>query len=152
MVPGQWAMRDRVSTGLRLQPGRIYPTASPSTGFVTDLQYMQQPDDYHVASTSISATPTGTTPPYPQPSVIISPLPASGVTVDLYGGFGASNPSLWPVQPGDYLEVQGGGLLHQILPFGSIAAPGGGVIVDPTVSPAPTAATVLVLASSPNLT
>src|SRR5439155_20701225 len=34
--------------------------------------------------------------------------------VNFHGGFGPDAPELWPVRPGDYLELQGGGPMHRI--------------------------------------
>jgi hypothetical protein len=60
LVSRQWAKRDRVSTGLRLQPSRA------NVGFVPDLQYMQQPPDYFVQpwnNTNFATPPTTLIPP-----------------------------------------------------------------------------------------
>src|SRR5438552_67707 len=53
----QRALRDRVPTGIRLQPGTRLPTATvPNTLFVTDLQYIQKPDDFGGGQLTIIST------------------------------------------------------------------------------------------------
>src|SRR2546427_7500521 len=48
LVARQWAKRDNIPTGIRLQAGRLYPNpAVPNSSFVSDLQYIQQPAPYH---------------------------------------------------------------------------------------------------------
>src|SRR5947209_17332750 len=48
LVARQWAKRDHVPTGIRLQAGRIYPTpATPNVNYVSDIQYIQQPGKYY---------------------------------------------------------------------------------------------------------
>jgi hypothetical protein len=132
----QWAKRDRVPTGIRLQAGQILPNkGSPNAAYVTDLQYIQQPDDWHALSSTLSVA-AGT-----------NTVTITGTGVDLCGGQGlysagppASylNQSLWAVQIGDYLEIQGGGLLHRITAVQSSAP-----------APGPVTGDTLVLASSP---
>jgi hypothetical protein len=95
-VARQWAKRDRIPTGIRLQPNLT--TNSPNALFVVDMQYIQQPDDFD------------------PPGSVLSPGANNTVTVsgaDFFGGQPNSQ-QLWQVQPGDYLEIQGGGLVHQI--------------------------------------
>src|SRR6266849_4378077 len=51
VISRQWAKKDRVPTGIRLQPGRSLPSAGTvNPQYVTDLQYIQQPDDFHIPS------------------------------------------------------------------------------------------------------
>jgi prepilin-type N-terminal cleavage/methylation domain-containing protein len=111
-------------------------------GYVRQLQYIEQPSDFVALMPPDPSTPPGT-PWQPNPLTIkivngqvIAQLftpPGAGVE-DFTGGlssgagYGHDDPS-WPVQgdklktlnngqtvilPGDYLEVQGGGLLHRI--------------------------------------
>jgi hypothetical protein len=46
--------------------------------------------------------------------VVLEPAQPGQPASDFTGGF--SNPTLFPVQPGDYLEAMGNGLVHLILP------------------------------------
>jgi prepilin-type N-terminal cleavage/methylation domain-containing protein len=88
-------------------------------GYVQILQYVEQPDDFLVVPGVSKAAPQ------------VRRLSVSGSTADLEavpsppdfpnqtpedftGGFGPNQLSDWPVQPGDYLEVFGGGLVRQI--------------------------------------
>jgi prepilin-type N-terminal cleavage/methylation domain-containing protein len=88
----QRAVLDRAPRGVRLLPDAVNPQ------LVTQLQYIERPDDF-VGGTITTSTAGGVT------TVTFS--------ADLSGGQGA-NQALWPVQVGDYLEVQGTGLMHQI--------------------------------------
>jgi hypothetical protein len=113
------AVADNAPRGLRL--------IADSDGLVRQLQYIEQPTDF-------IATQFGTS----QPNPITISVNASGQataslafpTNDFTGGLGGlpqDDPN-WPVQPdrpvpqnnptsiqsGDYLELQGGGLLHRI--------------------------------------
>ncbi len=121
-IARQTAKRDRVPSGIRFQP-----SSSAGAGYVTDMQYIQQPDDFDPpGSAAISA------------NVAAMSVTFSGV--DFFGGYGPSpaNQALWPVQPGDYLELQGGGLVHLII----------GVIANPNGT-TPNVGDTLVLASQP---
>jgi prepilin-type N-terminal cleavage/methylation domain-containing protein len=82
------AKRDRVTTGVRL--------ISDASGNGRTLHYIQQPDDFSGGQiTGVAANV------------------ASFTAVDFTGGFG--NAANWQVQPGDYLEVNRGGLVHSIV-------------------------------------
>jgi prepilin-type N-terminal cleavage/methylation domain-containing protein len=122
----QLALRNQVATGVRLNPDQANPF------FVRELEYIQQPDDFYVqpgvdlinspqvrriliARSSSSSMP----PPYydlvdlePVPP---PPAPQPTVVADFSGGFGPTNPNLWPVQLGDFIEYQGTGLVHRII-------------------------------------
>lgn len=92
------AIRDRVPTGVRLFDN--------GSGFLTKAQSIQQPDDF-IGGTLM--TWDGTVPP-----TLVREQMLKFEGVDLFGGF-ASDPSLWPVRPGDHLEIQGSGLVTQII-------------------------------------
>jgi prepilin-type N-terminal cleavage/methylation domain-containing protein len=89
----QYAGRDRVVTGIRLLPGT---DADP--GLVASLQIIQQPDGFGGGRASVA-----------EPGNVVD-----FTGVDLCGGFGADAPEFWPVQPGDYLELQGGGPVYRV--------------------------------------
>jgi prepilin-type N-terminal cleavage/methylation domain-containing protein len=132
LIAKQWAKRDQVPTGLRIFPGMTYPnTIAPNSAYRTDVQYIQQPPDYTARipsqvgagvggylNTVVTTSPLGTT------HVMISapsavggqqPVPVPGAVIDLFGGFTSAAPSSsWLVQPGDYLEINGGGPLYGI--------------------------------------
>jgi hypothetical protein len=145
VIARQWAKKDQVATGIRLQLGMNLPnTATPNPAWVTDLQYIQQPADYFVQPWSFASTPplirqlqvmlnpaTGTN----NMAVLESPPGAPAVVpCDFSGGYGMiqtspgpppvfaptllpsglSSYTVWPIQAGDYLEIGGGGLVHQI--------------------------------------
>jgi prepilin-type N-terminal cleavage/methylation domain-containing protein len=105
-IAKQRALRDQTPTGIRL-------LANPNNpGLVTELQFIQQPEDFYGGT--------------------ISQIAANQVSftgIDFFGGFGIADPTLWAVQPGDYLEIKGGSLVHKITAVNS--------------------ATVLTLASAP---
>jgi prepilin-type N-terminal cleavage/methylation domain-containing protein len=84
----QYALRDRVPSGVRL-----LPAAAGDPRLVTTLQFVQQPDSVGGGKVSV-AEPPG------------SVVDFQGF--DLFGGAGPDDPGRWPVQPGDYLELRGG--------------------------------------------
>jgi len=89
----QRALRDRRPTGVRLN-------IDPATGFVSELVYVQQPDDYAVGFCN---------------AVTNSNAVSFGGGADFQGG--AAYPGeidASTVQAGDYLEFFGGGGVHQI--------------------------------------
>jgi prepilin-type N-terminal cleavage/methylation domain-containing protein len=81
LMAKQRALRDRIPTGIRLQP------SGQSPSFVQDLQYVQKPDDYTQGGISLWRANQ-----------------ATFVGADLHGPAGDT------VQPGDYLLVRGEGL------------------------------------------
>jgi prepilin-type N-terminal cleavage/methylation domain-containing protein len=89
-VAKQRALRDQQARGLRLY-------VDPTTNLVTECQYLDLPDDFTGGTISQGGSANQVT-----------------TTADLYGGFGAGNSALWPVQPGDYLLILNSGLVHQI--------------------------------------
>lgn len=92
LVAKMRAKRDRIPTGIRLQP-------DPQNGnFIRELQYIQKPDDF--SGGKITYPGTG------------GPITVTGL--DFFGGYGPTAKDLWPVQVGDYLEIKGGGLVHRI--------------------------------------
>jgi prepilin-type N-terminal cleavage/methylation domain-containing protein len=105
----QRAIRDRNAYGVRLIPD--------STGsFVNELQYIEQPEAYK----GLNGTYTGWTTNAQLPNNQKNLCPPGNfflmqfATEDFLGGFPATSPSSWPVQPGDYVEVNGSGKVHRI--------------------------------------
>jgi prepilin-type N-terminal cleavage/methylation domain-containing protein len=123
-------------------------------GYVTNLQYIEQPDDFVVmqwpagANLRRSVNVTGNAPQVRPLSVFYYPYfdsPPVGVvpngngiiallepwepgtkpaTVpDFSGGLPATEKDQWPVQPGDYLELSGGGQVHQITGVNTYSLP-----------------------------
>jgi hypothetical protein len=101
-------------------------------GFATTLQYIEQPDDFAVTGWPDTSTygirrlaaftwpwPTGD-----QGAAVLDAWPPGTmptVQPDFQGG--AANQDEWPVQPGDYLEVYGGGQVHLITSVNQYAIP-----------------------------
>jgi hypothetical protein len=100
----EMAKRDRLPTGIRL-----LPSANPN--FSTEVQYIQQPDDFVLAQSLITVTVNNGV----ATATVLDTT--TGKNVDFWGGYGAATASAI-VQVGDYLELQGGGLLHQIAAVG----------------------------------
>ena len=101
-IARQKAIRNQQPFGLR------FWVQSQNIGslWVTDCQYVEQPDDFP-GSTGSSIT-TGTT------NVANDTIQFNNV--DITGGFGGgSDPVQWPVQVGDNLEGLGTGLMHRIV-------------------------------------
>jgi hypothetical protein len=120
LIAKQRALRDQVPTGIRFQ--MVSTTAGdPNYQLVRDLQYIQQPDDFTAVSFSSGSATAGTITVTQPSGTWQASLQGATVGVDFFGGFGPQqgdpanqNQALWAVQPGDYLELQGGGPLHQI--------------------------------------
>jgi prepilin-type N-terminal cleavage/methylation domain-containing protein len=118
LIAKQWAKRDGVPTGIRLHPP-LNPSNPAAQLWVTDLQYIQQPDSFMVAPGVSAQSPlfrriavAGTTVTLETPDGTIP-----GPYQDFSGGYDLSSPQtavLAPVQVGDYLEAQGGGLVQTI--------------------------------------
>jgi type II secretory pathway pseudopilin PulG len=106
-IAKQRAARDRAARGIRLVVPVFNPAGQPSVQ-VLQLEFIELPDPYTLhtvvpgtgmMNASVAATdPTGL--------VTFSGNGAKTLT----GGFAQSQ--LWPVQPGDYIEL--GGVVHQI--------------------------------------
>jgi prepilin-type N-terminal cleavage/methylation domain-containing protein len=112
-IAKQRALRDQAPRGLRLLRNPANPL------IVTECQYIEQPDDFNVGTIQ-TAVPKGT-PTVPYNTLVFS----FGTGSDLQNGNlpaqPADQPALqpyWSVQPGDYLEIFGTGLIHQITAVG----------------------------------
>jgi prepilin-type N-terminal cleavage/methylation domain-containing protein len=100
--------------------------------YCQELQYIQQPDDF-IVTPGVSRQPGSTSANLVRrisPGIwLLGPMgygwagnvalledpqfpPFSPPWPDFSGGL--SNPALWPVQPGDYLEAKGSGVVHYI--------------------------------------
>lgn len=84
------ARRDQLPTGVRLQ--------ADDQGLVRIVQMVQQPDWFSGGTMEYN--------PSVQAGAVRNPA------VDFTGGF--PDAALYSVQPGDYLEIKGGGLVHRI--------------------------------------
>jgi prepilin-type N-terminal cleavage/methylation domain-containing protein len=111
------ALRDQAPRGVRLLP--YTDQIGTLQGFqVRQLQYVQQPPDFVVQPGLYPNLPSRRlqvlVPPRSPPTALLEPpppgfaMPVPGFT----GGF--IDPKDYPVQPGDYVEVCGGGLLYRI--------------------------------------
>jgi len=89
------ALRDQRPTGLRF----VQDPNNPN--FIREVFMIQTPDDFTGGTVLASNTQTVTV-----------------VGADFFGGFGAANVLDHPVQVGDYLELNGGGLLYTIMGVG----------------------------------
>jgi prepilin-type N-terminal cleavage/methylation domain-containing protein len=115
-IAKQRAIRDRVATGVRLIPKDPTNPNSP----VRELIYVQQPEPFTPPITTTSnGTVVGTLMPTPVGPGVGSPQGSNLVTFDFDNGVnftgGQALPSDYPVQIGDYLEVNGGGSVHLIM-------------------------------------
>jgi prepilin-type N-terminal cleavage/methylation domain-containing protein len=150
VIARQWAKKDQRPTGLRFQLGTVLPNAAtPNPAWVTDVQYIQQPDDIFAQPGLAGGLTPGirrvTTVPGSNSSILLERLPANlrppmlptgapvppgtivpGEFSNGYGliptpaGFQPNNPTLWPVQVGDYISIPAGdGLVHQITSISS---------------------------------
>ena len=127
-IAKQKALRDQSPRGLRLWVVAA-PGAPIGANFflnaVTDCQYLEQPEDYSVGKIS-SGVPPGAAAIYTMQNCL-----SFGPAADLLNGYlpyNAAQQKFWSVQPGDYIEILGTGLMRQITQVG---VPANGV-VDPT--------------------
>jgi hypothetical protein len=96
----QRAKRDGVPTGVRI-------LADPTTLQATQMEYVQQPDPYTGGlCTSVNATNSG--------GVLFSTVTLQLGGVDFEGAATNSQLTNWIVQPGDYLQLNGGGPIYLI--------------------------------------
>jgi type II secretory pathway pseudopilin PulG len=129
-IARQWARAARRPTGIQVQARNIVPYSGM---YGTDLQYIQQPPDFVVTPSPVPGDPINVHPiQVPQGSLntVILAQPQSP-TANFWGGYGPIQRNLWPVQVGDHIEVNGGGLMHQI---GSVE-PNSLVLVSPLPQP-----------------
>src|SRR5262245_1140191 len=106
-IAKQQALRDRNPYGIRLLRESTVST-DPNYNVVRSFRYIQQPNDFIGGRVSINSGSTT----------------ALFTGVDLWGGFDASDPSLWPVQPGDYLQISTD-FYHKIAGVASTGLSGG---------------------------
>jgi prepilin-type N-terminal cleavage/methylation domain-containing protein len=93
----QRAIRNQNPYGVRFWMQNVANPANGNFWWVVECSFIEQPDDFTggtIYTTSVNATSVGI------------------LNADPTGGFGDA--SLYPVQVGDYLEVLGTGLMHQI--------------------------------------
>jgi hypothetical protein len=98
----------------------------PSTGFVLTGQYIQQPDNITGGATSFASFDTSGMPPNPN-RVFLNGF-------DVTGGQGATQ-AYWPIQVGDYIQIQGG-QAHQIALVDNTTTPNSVVTAVPVWNPA----------------
>lgn len=114
----QRAMRDQAPRGVRLWVNNttFFAGATLMTNVVTNCQFIEQPPDFPGNS---GVTIMGGSPTNPQDPNSIMFMPAGvGILVNGYLPINAAQTEYWTVQPGDYLEVLGTGLMHQITQIG----------------------------------
>jgi prepilin-type N-terminal cleavage/methylation domain-containing protein len=108
LIARQWALRDRVPTGVRLQ---IDPQSPPNQTYVRTLQYIQKPEDFAKGYIKPIALAVNR-----YPFVDLDPTTGMEVnTVDFFGaatGLGQGEAML--VQPGDYFQLRRDGPVHRI--------------------------------------
>lgn len=108
----QRAMLDQAPRGVRLFPDPNNPQ------FLTRAQFIERPDDFTGPASDASRIGTFASgskiKTYNQPNQVQLTLPGGTAGVTFFGT------SLDPIQPGDYLEVLGGGTMHRINSVGVI--------------------------------
>lgn len=120
-IAKQRAMRDQAPRGLRLFINPAYTAGSTTLNLaVTDCQYIEQPEDFPASQGVAMQCP----PPFPL-AAGFTPQACVYVSTDMTNGYPVTtgfstdpNAQYWSVQPGDYLEVLGTGLMHQITKVG----------------------------------
>jgi hypothetical protein len=100
-IARQRALRDQTAGGIRLLPGATH------SQWVTEAQYIVQPEDFTGGMLTTLNPPLV---PTPDLYKLVFAFP---VGTDLYGG-SPSDPTLWTVQPGDYIELFGSGLVRRV--------------------------------------
>ena len=113
-IAKQRALRDQAPRGLRLWYATNYFSgATPLSPVVTDCQYIEQPPDFPGA-TSVTAMSTNAA---ALNTVMFMPSNV-GILLNGYLPVVQAQAEYWSVQPGDYLEVLGNGMMHQITAVG----------------------------------
>jgi prepilin-type N-terminal cleavage/methylation domain-containing protein len=104
------AKRDGLPTGVRLN---LVGTT------VTNVDYIQQPNNYAqgvFTGADVDPNPNpALTPGFPRAKFILPTPPAVPTVVTFFTPITVSGSSAFVVQPGDYLELFGGGVLHRIV-------------------------------------
>jgi prepilin-type N-terminal cleavage/methylation domain-containing protein len=142
LIARQWARRDGVPTGIRIQPGQRYPSpATPNTNYRTDLQYIQEAQPYNAGQgLSLKVMTDGN-------GVSTARIPFNKSEIDFFSN--STDPSVWIVQrpavasvPIDYLELTNGGPVYGITDVGAdndpsiqIPQPGGRLTLSRTAGP-----------------
>ncbi len=104
----QRAVRDRRPHGLRLIPDKN------NAQVVREFQYIEQPDDFAVQPGPPDPLNPGRMLPFRRITATADTVTLEPTgTADFTGGQG-TDMTLWPVQIGDYIEVNGGGLPRRI--------------------------------------
>lgn len=98
------ALLDRAPRGVRLLPDE---DPSVATLFYTQIQFLEQPEDFGDTNSFVTS-PDGQT--------------LNFINADLSGGDTTGNPSNWPVQNRDYIQIGGSGLMHQLINVGANSA------------------------------
>jgi prepilin-type N-terminal cleavage/methylation domain-containing protein len=113
------ALRDRTPWGIRLTVTQVPDPVTPSAMLTVakDAQYIQQPGDF-IVQPGVAKDAGGVNLLLPFRRIYtttntqtVALEPAAATAADFSGGF--TDRALWPVQAGDYLEVNGG-LPHRI--------------------------------------
>lgn len=118
-IAKQRALRDQAPRGLRLWVTTATFGNTPISNVVTECQYLEQPDDFTGGMIRNGL-------PAPPPASGYNPQATIEMTVDPTNAYGVANlnnyldPNMkyWSVQPGDYLEILGSGLMHQVIQVG----------------------------------
>jgi prepilin-type N-terminal cleavage/methylation domain-containing protein len=142
-IAKQKALRDQAPRGLRLwvvaPPGAVVIGITPILGGVTDCQYIEQPDDFGPPGSLVQSALPNNSPAAMQAYANHGYTPTNCLQfngADLTNGFAPQvgttipngtdpNEKFWTVQPGDYIEINGGGLVYQIVQIGVPNNPAG---------------------------
>jgi type II secretory pathway pseudopilin PulG len=115
----QRALRDQSPRGVRLwvKPGTYGGAILPLV--VTECQYIEQPDDFAgfmkpVSVPGLVEKNTIAQPAGGDPRMIFFNFGTTAIDLTNGYGVGPGFAKYWAVQPGDYLEVNGVGLMHRI--------------------------------------
>jgi prepilin-type N-terminal cleavage/methylation domain-containing protein len=114
-IAKQRAMRDQAPRGVRLM-------VDLSTGFVSSMQFIEQPDDF--SGGMLSTNPAQ---PAPYTQIILS-------GVDLWNGDSGGDQTKWHVLAGDYLEIFGGGQVYRITAVTSNGMDSGITLANPVAN------------------
>jgi prepilin-type N-terminal cleavage/methylation domain-containing protein len=144
-IAKQRAVRDQAPRGLRLWLGSATFGGTTLTNVVTECQYLEQPDDFtggFIQNGVPPGAPAGTytnlncialAPPVDLTNGYSTP-PANTVVIP---NFSDPNLKYWAVQPGDFIEINGNGLMRQIMQVGvpTTLAPNIGLMQYIVISP-----------------
>jgi prepilin-type N-terminal cleavage/methylation domain-containing protein len=130
-IAKQRALRDNSPRGVRFYLTTVDVNGVNLPNMVSDAAYIEQPSDFHAGPKS--ANPNDLSTLAAVGSIVGLDSGATGTGSDFTNGqLPPTGQPLWNVQPGDYIEFRGGGLMHRVT---SVTGTNALMISPPVASP-----------------